>query len=767
MTTKRSFFQNLMHRRVLQIVGMYVAAAWLVIELGDWVTERFGLPPTVTSYVFVIMLVCLPAIVLVAYNHGAPGDDDWTRSEKLFVSANLVLAVGVVYLISPRLNVAAAVETVQIPDETGILQEYEVARQGFHKDVTGFFWRNESVDDGMDWLSYGLPLMLAHDMNRVSPVIRVVTPFESSMARRELNTKGYSEFLREPHGLQVQIARDRRSTALIVGSYSQDGESLSLDATLLDSVSGEVIGSYSESGNDWLDLVDRASAAMLEFLEVEPSDNQSNDPIHQHFSESLEAIRHYTNAEIALNVNNDYPAGIAELQNAVEIDPGFAEAHGTLSTSYYFSGDTESARTAVAEALKSAYRLSETSKFVLKANRYIYTGDFDRGERVIEVWSQVRPNSTRAYQSMARLARLRGGEDGLQRASIAYDRLLELSPKDYDIYRRKAEVEQQRGDYVAAAGILRTFLEFEPDNGDVHLQLANVYLTQGDLDASQASLEDASILSDDPIQSELGLARLEARRGLFDAAERRVAAQLSEGLSPGQRMGVITVQAELAYVTGQISRGLTLHAEVNELAKGILPPTIRLVSIESQQATMMAMLGKSEEALALLDSITTQLQPPLDAFLNFSYTTIYAETGDRDAFREWARKSRESQDQLPEVFTPFIEIDTALVAIWDEEFDVALVHLDRARELLGQSVIQVQQDNLGSAALKARIAELYLQANAIEKFESQIDAVLKVFPAEAYAKLILAKYHVSRGDSDAARAALNDALGIWSDADED
>ncbi len=85
MTENRPLFENLTHRRVPQIVGMYVAA---------------------TSYVFVAMLalVCL-----------------------YFLSALLVV---------------------------------EVARQGYHKNVIGFFWRNESGNSDLDWLSYGLPLQL-------------------------------------------------------------------------------------------------------------------------------------------------------------------------------------------------------------------------------------------------------------------------------------------------------------------------------------------------------------------------------------------------------------------------------------------------------------------------------------------------------------------------------------------------------------------------------------------------------------------------------
>ena len=92
--------------------------------------------------------------------------------------------------------------------------------------------------------------------------------------------------------------------------------------------------------------------------------------------------------------------GLQSFKRAVEIDPAFAEAGRALSISHYLSGDVESARSTASEALKNSYRLSETGKFILKANRYIFDGDFDRGERVLDVWTQVQPNSTEAFSSL-------------------------------------------------------------------------------------------------------------------------------------------------------------------------------------------------------------------------------------------------------------------------------------------------------------------------------------------------------------------------------
>jgi len=757
--------QELIYRRVPQIVGMYVAATWLVIEIGDWVTERFSLPPSITSFVFITMLVLLPALILFAYNHGAPGQDKWTKTEKFFIPINIFVAVGILYFVSPELDVEAATQTVQIEDEAGIVQEYIVAREGHHKEVLGFFWKNNTGDTSLDWLSYGAAIMLAHDMNSVSPAITVDTPFGSRMVKRELISKDFSTLKDEPLSLQMQITRDRRSAALIVGSFSVSDGIQTLDTSVIDADSGNVIGAHTVTGDDWFAAIDDISAALLNYLEVKPAPNQSNDPIGQHLTGSLDALKHYINGQVALAIANDYPQGIAEFKSALALDSDFAEANRYLSRAQYLSGDIETAKVSVGDALANSYRLSEPAKFELKANRYLYEGNFERGERVLEMWTEVHPNSVEAYETLARIAKVRGGDEGLATASAAYDRLLELKPTDYGIFRDKAAVEQQRGDYAAAARYLSVFLEHVPDSSGAHIQLANIHQAQGDLDSAQEALEDAAILSDDPLSSELGLARLEARRGRFNQAERRMARQLRDDLPARQRMTVLSAQLELANVMGRMSEALRLIDEVDRVAAEFMPPMLRLVSIQNQKTGMLLMNGNPEAALELADEIVAQLQAPLDAYIGITYTSIFYETNDRQAFQERAEASLAARDQLPDFFQSFIEMNAATLSIWNEDFASAESQLDRANDILSQSMIQLMQSNLGVASMQVKLAELYLQAKATSKYRARIEDALKVFPADPYAKLVYAKGQIADGNLDSARASLESAIEIWSEAD--
>jgi len=761
-----SWFDNLKRRRVPQFAGMYIAATWFVIELGDWVTERFNLPAILTSYVFVAMVVMLPAMFLFAYNHGAPGKDSWTRAEKVLIPVNGVIAVMALWFVSPMINVQAATETIRIEDETGAIQEFEVARQGYHQEVINFFWTNESGDADLDWLEYGLPIMLTYDVNRVSPVITALTPLNSGSLDNKLRRQGFDRLTDVPRGLAVELTRDRNSAALVMGSFAVDGDTKSISVSMYDAQSSSLLGSRTVTAGDWLMAADLATAAVLEFAGVTPADNQSDDPVREHFSDSIDAVQHFSNAMVAIGLDNNYPLGITELNAALEIDAAFAEARTSLSTAHYLTGNVESARESAAAAVKNGYRLSEESRFVVKANRYIFDGDYERGVRVLDIWAQVQPNSTRAQENVAQLARLRGGDEGLDKALAAYDRLLELNPNDFTVYLQKAGLEQQRGDFESAATLLQTYLEFVPDSGDAYRQLANVYQAQGNLDAAQQALEDAAILSDDAVASELGLARIETRRGLHTEAKTRLEALASEELGAQQMMQVLLTKAEVAVTLGEIDTAIQLARQASELAKSFIPPAVRLVGLEGQQPILLAQQGRYKEAVAAMDAIAAQLQPPMINYINFSYTTIHEAADNRDEFRRWAGRNQEVESQLPELFKPFLAMEAAQIDIWDGNNESAIARLDSASEVLGQSFIQVARDSLGPADLSIRVAQLYVEAGATGKAKAELEDILKVFPSSGHAKLTLANALIAEGDADNARLLLEEIKELWAGADE-
>jgi predicted Zn-dependent protease len=78
----------------------------------------------------------------------------------------------------------------------------------------------------------------------------------------------------------------------------------------------------------------------------------------------------------------------------------------------------------------------------------------------------------------------------------------------------------------------------------------------------------------------------------------------------------------------------------------------------------------------------------------------------------------------------------------------------------------VAQDSLSTSDIYIGAAELYLEAGETEKAKAQLEDILRVFPSNGYAKLILARALIAEGDTDNARLFLGDVLELWAGADE-
>ena len=61
---------ELLRRGVLQVVGVYLAGAWGMIEFTDWAVARFGLDGALEGWLLAVLALGLPCVVLVAWRFG-------------------------------------------------------------------------------------------------------------------------------------------------------------------------------------------------------------------------------------------------------------------------------------------------------------------------------------------------------------------------------------------------------------------------------------------------------------------------------------------------------------------------------------------------------------------------------------------------------------------------------------------------------------------------------------------------------------------------
>jgi len=108
------FIKTVLKRRIPQILGSYFITGTSLIFFIQYLVDKYQFPyhyPTLSLFALVGIL---PSVIILAYFHGAPGKDEWTKVEKVGVPLN-VLFIAVILFFGDSLNLW---DLKDIPEDT-------------------------------------------------------------------------------------------------------------------------------------------------------------------------------------------------------------------------------------------------------------------------------------------------------------------------------------------------------------------------------------------------------------------------------------------------------------------------------------------------------------------------------------------------------------------------------------------------------------------------------------------------------------------------
>ncbi|MFH1842091.1 MAG: hypothetical protein ABIF77_02705 [bacterium] len=114
-----SFVQELRKRRVPQYTSGYLVLSWGLIQVVAFLEERMLFSPHLVNVISLALVLLLPSVVMMAWCHGRPGPDIWTRSAKWTVPANMLVAAALILVIFQGKDLGAMTATVSVQDENG------------------------------------------------------------------------------------------------------------------------------------------------------------------------------------------------------------------------------------------------------------------------------------------------------------------------------------------------------------------------------------------------------------------------------------------------------------------------------------------------------------------------------------------------------------------------------------------------------------------------------------------------------------------------
>ena len=145
-TNQKSLFQDLMNRRVPHIIGFYLAAGWAVLQFIDWMVNRYILSPHLVDFTLTSLVSFIPSILILAYFHGTPGKDGWTKIEKIGIPVNISASIVILFIFFSAEDLGAATETVLVENENGEMIERVIPKAKFRKNIVIFNMKNNISD---------------------------------------------------------------------------------------------------------------------------------------------------------------------------------------------------------------------------------------------------------------------------------------------------------------------------------------------------------------------------------------------------------------------------------------------------------------------------------------------------------------------------------------------------------------------------------------------------------------------------------------------
>ena len=509
------------HRRSLwQVIGIYLGACWIALQVVEILTESVGLPDWVQPFAIVLLVIGFPIVLATAFVQEGMGSKEADRASPRATEPEpppFDLSATEASSVVPATEEAPRVSAVAGAAEPGAHHRLFTWRNALLGGVAAFALLGVATAGWMTMRTMGIGpaatlvakgaideraiIILADfessdsllsraateafrvDLSQ-SPVVRLADPSFVNQALRRMERSADASLNAE---LGREIAQREGVGAVIAGEINPAGTGFVLTAQVLAPADGTVLASHRETAADStqiLSALDQLSRKLRERIGESYTSMQGDEPLERATTANLEALRLYSQAVEAAETRGDPDRGIALLEEAVALDTAFAMAWRKLGV---VLANRQQQRARAVEALTKAY---EHRDRLTKRERYFATGSY----------FQQATNEP-------------------ERAIPAYENLLELDPADHWALNNLAVEYGRLRDFPRAEALLERAIA--ADSTDAALSLSNLHgnlIAQGRWEDAEATLDRHRRLFPDDAFADANAAAAASARGDYDSA---------------------------------------------------------------------------------------------------------------------------------------------------------------------------------------------------------------------------------------------------------
>jgi eukaryotic-like serine/threonine-protein kinase len=599
---------------------------------------------------------------------------------------------------------------IYYPRRTLVLTERDSVLVSDFVNMTG-----EPIFDGS--LRQALTVKLAE-----SPYFNVV-PDATTMQTLSLMSHSPAERVVPP--LAREVCQREGAKVMVGGSIMALGNKYVIDLASEKCLTGELLAHQKIEALNRDEVLNRLGQMILPLRrklgESLSSIQKFDTPIEQATTKSLAALKAYTSGDEA-RAQGKEAESIAFYKMAIELDPDFAIPYARLAAVYSNIQQVDVADDYMRKAFERRERVSEREKFYIATHYYFDTvKDIEKAIETEKLWTEIYPRDLIPINNLSNAYVVVGQPE---KAIEAGQQALRLNPKHASPYATLAQAYWVATRFAEAKAICEKAIAEKLDGYNVHRILYNIAFAEGDEAVMQREVD---WFKGKPLESYLTY-----------------------------------YQASAAFSLGRLrkSRELFGSARAIALRQGLKE---QAVSIINDQAFFEAQAGNGREAKELVN-LSLRMMP--NSVHHKAYAALaLAQAGD-------LRHAEALTNEAIKGSSLGIMMTNTTIACIRAAIELNRKNPAAAIEALRRAVpYDLASDSYGLTLYYRGLAYLELKSGkeAASQFQKILDnhGLVTTHVNWPLAHLGLARAYAMQGDTAKAKAAYQDFLTLWKDADPD
>jgi len=319
-----TFWQELKRRKVVRVITVYAAAAFVIIEVVNNISEPLNLPEWISRWVIIMLGIGLFVAIILSWIFDiTPEGIEKTKSIDEVQIAETPSA-SKIWKIATYTSLIVIIGLVTLNIINRFKYENEFSK--FEKSIAVLPFKNFSADPDQEYMCDGLTDEIINHLFKIESFDRVV-PLITTMVYKETDKN------------VRQIAKELNVNFLLGGTYKKIGEELKVTTQLIEAKKDRNIWQheYNQPYKEIMSIQTDIALRIAKELKTKLSQEETKR-IEYTSTNNTEALKHYligNQLQGQANENATLKA-IDHYQEAIKLDSNFARAYAGLGYSYYF-----------------------------------------------------------------------------------------------------------------------------------------------------------------------------------------------------------------------------------------------------------------------------------------------------------------------------------------------------------------------------------------------------------------------------------------------